>query len=83
MSLEQTPPERQTTKYERLIEISLDLASTLDLDTLLIRIVGVACELSESEQSSILLYDETTQQLFFQTRPVSPPILTCVAWLSR
>ena len=52
--------------YQRLIEISRDLASTLDLDTLLRRIIQVAEEFSQAEAASILLYDESKKQLFFQ-----------------
>ncbi|HEY3344051.1 MAG TPA: GAF domain-containing sensor histidine kinase [Anaerolineaceae bacterium] len=53
-------------RYHRLIEVSRDLASTLDLNTLLMRIITAAVEISQSEAASILLYDNTTQQLFFQ-----------------
>ena len=52
--------------YRRLIEISRDLASTLDLDTLLYRIVKVAAEIANAEEASILLYDEASRQLHFQ-----------------
>ena len=52
--------------YRRLIEIARDLASTLDLDMLLERIVGAAAEVSGSEAASILLYDHMTRQLYFQ-----------------
>ena len=52
--------------YRRLIEIARDLASTLDLDELLDRIVRAAAEVSGSEAASILLYDNLTRQLYFQ-----------------
>ncbi len=52
--------------YRRLIEIARDLASTLDLDMLLQRIVHAAAEVSGSEAASILLYDNLTRQLHFQ-----------------
>ncbi len=52
--------------YRRLIDISRDLASTLDLDILLSRIVHAAAEVSGSEAASILLYDDAAQQLYFQ-----------------
>ncbi len=52
--------------YRRLIEIAHDLASTLDLDELLERIVRAAAEVSGSEAASILLYDNLTRQLYFQ-----------------
>ena len=52
--------------YRRLVEITRDLASTLDLDVLLERIVTAAAEVSGSESASILLYDNLTRQLYFQ-----------------
>ncbi|MFH1185681.1 MAG: GAF domain-containing sensor histidine kinase [Chloroflexota bacterium] len=52
--------------YRRLIEIARDLASTLDLDVLLERIVRAAAEVTHSEAASILLYDNLTRQLYFQ-----------------
>ena len=52
--------------YRRLTEIARDLASTLDLDTLLYRIVTVAAEIADAEEASILLYDDTARQLNFQ-----------------
>ena len=52
--------------YRRLIDIARDLASTLDLDVLLSRIVFAAAEISGAEAASILLYDDTSQQLYFQ-----------------
>jgi signal transduction histidine kinase len=53
-------------RYQRLIEISRDLASTLELDLLLNRITNAAAELTASEAAAILLYDETRHTLFFQ-----------------
>ncbi len=53
-------------RYQRLIDIARDLASTLDLDTLLYRIVRVAADLSHAEEASILLYDESKNELRFQ-----------------
>lgn len=53
-------------RYERLLETSSDLASTLDLDSLLGRIVEVAAELTEAEAASLLLYDVETQHLYFE-----------------
>lgn len=52
--------------YVRLIEISRDLASTLDLDVLLERIVKAAADITAAEAASILLYDNTARQLYFQ-----------------
>ena len=52
--------------YLRLIDISRDLASTLDLDELLERIVRAAADITDAEAASILLYDNTARQLYFQ-----------------
>jgi len=52
--------------YRRLIDIARDLASTLELDILLNRIVSAAVDLTEAAAASILLYDDTARQLHFQ-----------------
>jgi signal transduction histidine kinase len=52
--------------YLRLIENSRDLASTLDLDTLLNDIVRASADITHAEAASILLYDDTARQLYFQ-----------------
>jgi signal transduction histidine kinase len=52
-------------RYQRVMEISRDLASTLDLDVLLRRIVAAATVLCNAEQASILLYDQSKQELYF------------------
>lgn len=62
----ETPKPSLLERYQRLIEISRDLASTLDLDTLLYRIVKAAADLSLAEASSILLYDSVNNELHFQ-----------------
>ena len=53
-------------RYLRLIELSQDLTSTLDLDVLLHRIVRAAADLSDAEQASILLYDQSKRELYFE-----------------
>jgi signal transduction histidine kinase len=52
--------------YLRVIEISRDLASTLDLDILLDDIVRAAADITHAESASILLYDDMARQLYFQ-----------------
>ena len=52
---------------QRLIEISRDLASMLDLDALLRRIIQAAVEISGAEVASLLLYNEKKQELYFQS----------------
>ncbi|MBC8331597.1 MAG: GAF domain-containing protein [Anaerolineae bacterium] len=53
-------------RFQKIISISRDLASTLDLDILLKRIICAAVELTGAEAASILLYDERMAQLNFQ-----------------
>ena len=58
--------EKRLEGYRRLVDIARDLASTLDLDALLNRIVTAASDLTEAEAASILLYDDAARQLYFQ-----------------
>ncbi|HMK07681.1 MAG TPA: GAF domain-containing sensor histidine kinase [Anaerolineales bacterium] len=53
-------------RYARLLEVSVDLASTLDLDALLQHVVDAAKELTECEATSLLLYDAATRHLHFE-----------------
>lgn len=53
-------------RYQQLTQISQELASTLELEILLDRVVHAAAELSDAEAASILLYDEDHQQLQFE-----------------
>jgi signal transduction histidine kinase len=61
-----TPLAQRLEGYRRLIEITRDLASTLDLNILLDRIVNAAAFITNAEAASILLYDDTARQLYFQ-----------------
>jgi signal transduction histidine kinase len=72
--------EKRLEGYRRLIDIARDLASTLDLDVLLKRIVCASAELTEAEAASILLYDEAAGQLYFQvTTNLDQPTLRGLA----
>src|SRR5258706_14430970 len=53
-------------RYERLMEISQQLNSILDLGTLLNRIIKAATELTDTEGASILLIDQSTGELRFE-----------------
>ncbi len=53
-------------RYERLMEISRQLNSILDLGTLLNRIIKAATELTDTEEASILLIDQKTGELRFE-----------------
>ncbi len=53
-------------RYARLLELSTDLASILDFEILLHRIVEAAKELTECEAASLLIYDAQEDHLYFQ-----------------
>lgn len=57
----------------RLVELSVILNSTLDLDELLQTITATATELLDCEASSILLYDEKNPRLYFAAATGSSP----------
>jgi len=57
----------------RLVELSVTLNSTLDLNELLQQITATATELLDCEGSSILLYDEKHPRLYFAAATGSDP----------
>lgn len=59
-------------RYHRLLEMTLDLVSTLDLRALLQQIVDAARELTQSEAASLLLHDPKSNLLHFEaaTKPI-------------
>jgi signal transduction histidine kinase len=57
----------------RLVELSVTLNSTLDLDELLQLITETATDLLECEAASILLYDEKNPRLYFAAATGSNP----------
>jgi signal transduction histidine kinase len=57
----------------RLVELSVTLNSTLDLDALLQIITTTATELLNCEAASILLYDEKNPRLYFAAATGSDP----------
>lgn len=59
-------PEELLGRYERIIEISQQLNSTLDPTDLLRRIIAAAIELTDTEAASILLLDSTSGELRFE-----------------
>lgn len=60
------PSAQMVARYERIIEISQQLNSTLDKGALLRRIIQAAMELTRSEAASILLIDPVTGVLRFE-----------------
>src|SRR5512138_1434895 len=65
--------EGQHHKMRRLVELSVTLNSTLDLDDLLQLITATATELLDCEAASILLYDEKRPRLYFAAATGSDP----------
>ncbi len=57
---------RLMARHQRLMEISRQLTSTLDLNALLERIILAAIELTDTEAASILLVDPQTNELRFE-----------------
>ena len=64
--MEPSDSDRLLRRYQRLIQISQDIASTLDLNTLMRCIVRAAAELVEAEHASILLFDHVKHELYFE-----------------
>lgn len=60
------PHLQQIARYARLVEISRQLTSTLDLNSLLDQIILAAMELTDCEAASILLLDPQTGELRFE-----------------
>jgi signal transduction histidine kinase len=71
--------DKRLERYRRLIEISRDLASTLDLDPLLNRIVQAAKDITDAQAASILLYDDAGRQLYFQVATNMDPMMRGLA----
>ena len=65
--------EGQQQQLLRLVELSVTLNSTLNIDTLLQVITGTATELLDCEGASILLYDEKNPRLYFAAATGSDP----------
>jgi len=65
--------EGRQSQLLRLVELSVTLNSTLDLNELLQQITATATELLDCEGSSILLYDEKHPRLYFAAATGSDP----------
>ncbi|MEA2008313.1 MAG: ATP-binding protein [Chloroflexota bacterium] len=64
-NISESKTEQRLKKMTRLVEISLTLNSTLELEALLQNILDVAAELLECDATSVLLYDERREVLRF------------------
>lgn len=54
-------------RYKKVVEVSHNLSSMLDLESLLKSIMEVAVDLADAEEASVLLYDQHTHRLYFET----------------
>ncbi len=70
---EQEETVRHNQQLRRLVELSVTLNSTLDLDALLQLITSTATELLDCEEASILLYDDKQSRLYFAAATGSDP----------
>jgi HD-GYP domain-containing protein (c-di-GMP phosphodiesterase class II) len=64
---------KRNKQLERLVELSVTLNSTLNLDALLQLITATATELLDCDAASILLYDEKQSRLYFAAATGSDP----------
>ncbi len=65
--------ELKLKRYERLLEVTHTLTSTLELPALLHALIDAAAELTDTEAASILLFDPSNGQLRFEaTTNVNP-----------
>lgn len=67
------PSSLEAKQLARLMEVSLTLNSTLNIDDLLAYIIKTAAELLDCEAASLLLYDEKRNRLFFAAATGSDP----------
>ncbi len=65
--------EQRILQLKRLVELSVTLNSTLDLNALLSLVTSTATELLNCEAASILLYDEKQPRLYFAAATGSDP----------
>ncbi len=64
--MEGSPASLRLEHYQKLVSIGRELVANHDLSSLLYQIIHAACELSDAEAASILLYNENAKELYFQ-----------------
>lgn len=68
-------PDTAADKLKRLIAIATQLSSTLHLEELLQLIMASAAELLDARSGSLLLLDETTNELVFRVASAEPELV--------
>jgi signal transduction histidine kinase len=66
-------PSLESRQLARLMEVSLTLNATINLDELLAHLIKAATDILDCEAASILLYDEKRNRLFFAASSGSDP----------
>jgi signal transduction histidine kinase len=66
MLSEKADPTNSIQFTKRLLELSRNIVSMVDLSSILNKITAIACDLTNSQEASILLYDRTSSDLRFQ-----------------
>lgn len=64
--MEPDNPSRLFSRYQRLIEISRELSSTLELESLLMKVTVAATQISRADQATLYLWDESKQFLYLE-----------------
>ncbi|MCC7206490.1 MAG: GAF domain-containing protein, partial [Anaerolineae bacterium] len=64
-SADPAPAQRRTATLNRLLDVSLVLNTNLSLKPMLMHIMEAACEITEAEAASVLLYNRNTDELRF------------------
>jgi len=82
----------QDQRVQRLLQIAVDLASTLNINELLQQILSAAVEFSHAEEASILLYDAQRRELFIRAatnaeteetlREIAVPTESIAGWVA-
>ncbi len=65
--MSESEPAALLKRYKKVVEVSHNLSSMLDLESLLKSIMEVAVDLADAEEASVLLYDQHTHRLYFET----------------
>jgi signal transduction histidine kinase len=68
-----TPPSLEAKQLARLMDVSLTLNSTLNLDEILSQLLTSATDMLDCDAASILLYDEKRNRLVFAASTGSDP----------
>ncbi|MEO1663425.1 MAG: GAF domain-containing sensor histidine kinase [Chloroflexota bacterium] len=69
-----TDMEKRISILTRLMDVSAQINSTVQLDTLLATLMDTAAEITGSESASVLLWNHNTRELFFAATTSDSPV---------